>query len=280
MSENRSKSTAEYEAEIDEIYAECLAHFDKSKQKEVGATYLRHSSKNQDTIGDQLRENLRIAMQMGIFILRENIFFDAAVSGGKAIRVGLEGFKKLLDRGQVKVAIFFTQSRLFRNVPELYKFRDTYKKNVRLIFHRSGVDTATDKNGLMTGFNAVVDEAGRIANIASIRAAQLNLHRQGVVTTALCHGFVGVPIPNGPLTRRSRPWCMIAIDPVQAEVVREVFRRYDEGFSMPEIVHWLNYDSGHAPPTRSTSGNWTEGVISKMLSNRCYLGEFPNGDEE
>jgi DNA invertase Pin-like site-specific DNA recombinase len=278
--ESRIKSDAEYQKEIDEIFSDCLKYFDKSKQKAIGATYLRHSTKLQDSVGTQLRENLLYANARGIFIPRANVFYDAAVSGGKAVRPGLESLRKLLGQGQVKVVIFFTSNRLFRAARYMLDFTAWCKEGgIRLIFHKSGLDSATDKNGLMTGINAVLDEMGRVTNIEAIRAAQLNLHRQGVVTTSLPFGFIGVPIPNGPLTRRSRPRCLIAIDPAEAEVVREIFRRYDEGLSKTGIVRWLVHESGYKAPKRSASGQWTYNTVSRMLQNRRYLGEFDNGQE-
>lgn len=278
--ENHIKTNAEYEAEIRQIHAEYVANFDFSKQKAVGSTYLRQSTKKQNSIGDQLWENLRKAAAMGIFIPLENIFFDAGVSGGKAVRPGLEKLKALLEQGQVKIVFFFSSSRLFREARYMHAFTAWCREEkIRLVF-RSGLDTAKDKNGLMTNLNSVLDEAGRLANIEAIRAAQLNLHRQGVVTTTLCHGFIGVPIPSGPLTRRSRPRCVRAIVPAQAEEVRKIFCLYEEGLSIAGIVRWLNYDSGYSPPDGSTSGEWTYCTVSLMLSNRCYLGEFENGDEE
>jgi DNA invertase Pin-like site-specific DNA recombinase len=60
----------------------------------------------------------------------------------------------------------------------------------------------------------------------------------------------------------------------KAEVVRYVFRRYDEGATLGQIARELK-ERG----VRSPTGNlgWTRTVLWKMLANRKYLGDLPWG---
>jgi DNA invertase Pin-like site-specific DNA recombinase len=280
MIEKRSLTRQEYEAEIDQIFAEFLRSKDNSKHYVIGATYLRHSTKFQDSVSAQLRSNLGFALANGIYIPREHIFFDAAVSGGKSHREGLASLNQLIDQGVVKVIVMFTSNRLFRRAKYMHDFVDLCKaKKIRLIFHKNGIDTLTDKSGIMTGIHAVLDEAGRVANIEAIKTAHKDLHRQKIVTTSLPYGFVGKPIPNGPLTRRGRPRCAIAIEAFQADVLLQIFQRRAAGASRQEILHWLNYETNYRR-TEDPNLLWTDSVLARILKNRRYLGEFEYHDHD
>ena len=65
------------------------------------------------------------------------------------------------------------------------------------------------------------------------------------------------------------------IDPVQAEVVREVFARYVEGdVSIGELARWL---TARGIPTRMGKAVWDRSSVWAMLRNTAYRGQAAFG---
>ena len=85
----KTKESLEREAnvEIDAIFAEFAGEIEALRGNgQSGVLYGRHSSIHQDSIPAQIRSLLTKAIKMGIFISRENVFFDVAVRGSKQQR--------------------------------------------------------------------------------------------------------------------------------------------------------------------------------------------------
>ena len=81
----------------------------------------------------------------------------------------------------------------------------------------------------------------------------------------------GCSIPMGYVVDSERHF---QIDPVAAPIVQEVFNQYAEGATMKEIADGLN-----AKGIRSSRGGPISlNIISHMLKNRRYLGEYRYGD--
>jgi hypothetical protein len=59
---------------------------------------------------------------------------------------------------------------------------------------------------------------------------------------------------------------------VEAEYIREIYRKYlEEDTSLYAIARWLN-DSGVAPPSGDSTVGWKNGTIASILDNRAYCG--------
>jgi hypothetical protein len=101
--------------EIDILVAEFHAKLPRSKAEAIGAIYARYSSRFQDSILDQVRELLERALAEGIFVPRENIFYDLAVRGWKDSRPGLNRLRQAIDlyqQGERKQAFGWLQGRV------------------------------------------------------------------------------------------------------------------------------------------------------------------------
>ncbi len=82
--------------EIDELYCWYLSHMSRDEAISIGAAYARYSTQHQESIVDQLRKILEHAIKLRIFVLREYIFFDTAVTGKKRRRIGLSAAEDVL----------------------------------------------------------------------------------------------------------------------------------------------------------------------------------------
>lgn len=77
----------------------------------------------------------------------------------------------------------------------------------------------------------------------------------------LCYGY-----------QKDKNGC-VCIDEHKAEIVKNIFDRYKEGYSLGGIVEWLN--DNHIP-SPSGKKKWTRAAIDKILSNKSYAPHILN----
>ena len=269
--------------EVDEIYAEYEAQFQRVPNQVVGTIYARYSTRFQDSIGDQIRAILEHALKLGIYVPRENIFFDLAVRGFKKQRGGLEEVERTLRTKRVKVLLLYSTSRLFRKRYRTLEFVDRIHKglDVRCIFIKSGVDTADkDRWQSILAVQSMIDEFVVTMYVENIRSAHEGLLAKRLVFGTLSFGYKGEPI-EGELTNLGRPRCRIILDPETAKVVRQIFHWYvEDELSINEIIRRLNGDPDLPLPPRATSGEWTRFAVKRVLTNSRYAGMWKYGVTE
>jgi hypothetical protein len=101
---------------------------------------------------------------------------------------------------------------------------------------------------------------------------------RGYATGAKQYGYRTTPIldPSGRRDAHGKPEVLgfrIAVDDVQAEVIRQVFAWAADGRGLARIVAELNQRG-----TPNVSGKrWTKSPISRMLKNERYLGKQIRG---
>ena len=94
--------------------------------------------------------------------------------------------------------------------------------------------------------------------------------RRGLVTGGRCYGYANVPIMSGNI----RVGVNYSIDPNQAEVIREIFRKYADGDGLRTIVHDLNARGIPSPRAgKRGTGTWSPSAMCDMLKNERYLGK-------
>ena len=266
--------------EIDEIMAQYHAELPRDQAWAIGAAYLRYSTRFQDSVADQLREILRHAVELKIFIPRELIFFDLAVRGFKNNRLGLNAMRAALKRKEAQVLLLFSTSRLFRKQYRTLAFVDEVHRGqgVRCIFVKSGVDT-NDKQRWETilSVQAMVDQFVVTMNVANIQAAHQGQLEKRIVFGTLSYGYAGEPI-SGEFTKRQKPRCRIILDPIAAAVVQKIFRWYvEERTTLAEIIRRLNDDESIPLPPRSQNDEWTRLSVKRILTSTRYRGLWKYG---
>lgn len=269
--------------EVDEIYAEHEARFQRSANQTVGVVYARYSTRFQDSIGDQIRAILEHAFQLGIYVPREHIFFDLAIRGFKKQRGGLEQVERTLRGKRAKVLLLFSTSRLFRKRYRTLEFVDRIHKgmDVRCIFIKSGVDTNDkDRWQSILAVQSMIDEFVVTMYVENIRSAHEGLLTKRLVFGTLSYGYKGEAIA-GEFTNLGRPRCRIIVDPETAEIVRQIFRWYvEDELSINEIIRRLNGDPNIPLPPRATSGEWTRVAVKRILTNTRYAAWWKYGVTE
>ncbi len=265
------------DAELDQIHTDYLTKLADAPRTTRGTAYARFSTRFQESIADQIRSILEWARAHGIYVAREHIFFDTAVTGKKRRRTGIQNCKVVLERRQVECALFFSTSRLFRNrvaLPELFE-EITQKWKRRCVFAAQNLDSADSKTEMMLPLFGWMDEYFTKASVAHIQSAHVGLLEGGFVFGTETYGYTGTPV-EGLTTRLGRPKRKLAIDERTSKVVQLIFHWFGaDGVTIEEIARRL-HQSSHPVPAKASAG-WTTKVVGKMLRNERYRGNWAYG---
>jgi len=266
------------ESEIDAIAAEMHALMSRSEADGVGVIYARYSTEFQHSIVDQIRANYEWAVRNRIFVPRELVFYDVAVTGKKSNRPGLNLVRGAMKTRAAKTLVVFTTSRLFRKGYQCAKLieEDVVGVGGRCVFIRSGLDTAGEKWRLYLAIHNLIDEAGTTQYADGIRNAHISLFLAGCVVSTLPYGFMGEDC-EGVLTKRSFTRQKVAVDPETSEWVRRIFRWYAvDRWTLTEILEELNDLKAPCGPM-SDGVTWTAMAVRYVLANPCYRGWWSYG---
>ena len=260
LAQARRDHHARTDREIDELAAGFHARLPREQCSVLGAVYARYSTKDQDSIVDQVRPVFEAALAQQIFIPREFVFFDEAVRGSKNSRPGLDQLRVILAQKKVNVLLVFSTSRLFRKT---YKFlqlieEEAVERGIRCLFIKSGVDTADEKRWrLLMQMHNIMDEAAVGMYTDHIRSAHEGLFNNGLVHGTIPYGYHGRDVP-GQETKRHRPRQAYEINPETACWVKQAFTWFvEDRLSISEIVRRFNEDLNVPQNPRSATGQWT-----------------------
>ena len=234
-----------------------------------GVIYARYSSDNQreESIEGQLRENKAYAKRNGIEIV--GTYIDRAVSAKTDNRPEFQRMIKDSAKKGFDVVIVWKLDRFARNRFDSAKYKAALKKNnVRVV-------SATE--AISEGAEGIILESV-LEGMAEYYSAELaEKVTRGMTENALKCKFNGGTLPYGYMVGEDQH---LKINPAQAPVVIEIFRRYAGGESMTSIIEDLN-----ARGIRTSRGNrFDKNSLSRIFANRKYIGEYkfrdvvvPNG---
>ena len=234
-----------------------------------GVIYARYSSDNQreESIEGQLRENTAYAKKNGIEIV--GTYIDRAVSAKTDNRPEFQRMIKDSAKKGFDVVIVWKLDRFARNRFDSARYKAALKKNnVRVI-------SATE--AISEGAEGIILESV-LEGMAEYYSAELAEKVTGGMTeNALKCKFNGGTLPYGYMVGEDQH---LQVNPAQAPVVIEMFRRYAGGESMTSIIEDLN-----ARGIRTSRGNrFDKNSLSRIFANRKYIGEYkfrdvvvPNG---
>lgn len=249
------------------------------------ASYSRFSSELQQesSLADQRRECRRRAERDGFRIPAELEFSDAAVSGTKARRRGLDALLAAARAGLFRTLYLFSLSRLAReSVITMPLLKDLVSNlGVRVVCVQDGIDTA-DPNWIMSAGMLAIFHERHIQDLAAfVRSGQLGNVLGGRFSVGDgCFGYRSVPVPGSKRGRRGRnpkPRYEHAIDDAEADWVRRIFSWFlDDKRSISWIARELT--RLRAPKDRrSTTAAWHPQYVRRVLANRKYVGEWAWG---
>lgn len=230
------------------------------------ALYARYSTDRQSeaSLADQLRVCQRLAERHGFEVVAE--FTDAAISGGTAQRPGYQRMLEAARRREFGVIVAEDTSRIWRNLaeqaPRLAELTDL---GVAVVTH--DLDTRAETAGILSAVNGAMSEQYRREIGRRTRRGLEGLARQQKPTGGRAYGY---RTENGERV----------IDPVQAEIVREIFSRVAAGESQRGIANDLNARGVPSPGAdwnRTTNPRdrlWRVSAIHAMLKNEIYIGRL------
>jgi len=246
------------------------------------AIYARYSTDKQDarSIDDQLRRCREYAKHHDQEVVAE--FTDAATSGAHTERINL---RRMLDvatatkRPPFKAVIVDDLSRLSRDLGDTWRiiFTDLVTVDIRVIDASTGM--ASDANGARTMFAAMA-----MVNDTFLQLVRHETHRglqgraiAGFSTGGSLYGFTTFEEENP--TDREHPRKMWAIDETEAEVVRRIYRMFDQGsHGYRAIADALNREGVPAPRNNGRGGKhgggWGHSSVRAILMNEKYIGRW------
>jgi DNA invertase Pin-like site-specific DNA recombinase len=269
------------EREIDQIVADAHTQLPRGQAEHIGALYARYSTQHQHSIPDQVRTLLEAAVRQHIFVPRDNICFDIAVTVCKERRPGLDRLRSLLALRATDVLLVFSTNRLFRKTYKSLQFveEEVVERGIRCQFVKTGIDTADEKQWrMLLQVHAITDEAVLGMYGDNIRAAHEGLFDRRLVCGTITFGYRGEPV-QGELTKKRTSRRLVVIDDAESLWVRQVFEWYvRDKRSISEIVRRLNADGAAPLNRRSSIGRWTHQSVRKLLANPRYRGHWRYGE--
>ena len=224
--------------------------------------YARYSSDSQreESIEGQIRECTAYAEHNGITVLCS--YIDRALSARTADRPEFQRMIKDSDKGLFDVVLVWKLDRFARNRYDSAHYKRILKKN--------GVKVLSAKENISEGPEGIILES-MLEGYAEYYSAELSEKVQrGQMENALKCRNNGGNTALGYMVKDG----MLAVDPLTAPIVTEIFTRYDSGESITEIVQSLN---NRGLKTKKGTPFKVSGV-SVILKNHKYIGEYKYGD--
>lgn len=233
-----------------------------SVQKKRVAAYCRVSTNSADQLNSyatQIKVYTALIESKSEWQLVD-IFADEGISGMTAEkRPEFLRMIHLCEQHEIDLIITKSVSRFARNVKEALE----YVRKLRLLgvgvqFEKEGISTlALGDEMLLNTFSAIAQEESK--------SISQNV-RMGIVRRMESGEYLNGNAPYGfRIADKS-----LAIYEPEAQVVREIFRRYLSGWSLSELARDL---TSRGVPTKNDSCRWRPSNISYILSNERYVGD-------
>lgn len=240
------------------------------------AAYARYSTDGQKetSIDDQLRTCREEAARHGMVLSDDLIFTDDAISGKQkstAKREQYHALREVVRRGEVDFIICDQQCRLARHATESLSFFDDLKLNNVRLLTADGFDSSGPNAQLLFGIKSLFSEFFLDETRHRVLRGMKGGFERGAMMTSVPYGYevdVVRSAENGQ--------CQWAINPVQSEIVKEIFRCRKDGLSFHQIAAILN---GRGVPTpnageKNEGLHWRATAIWRILQNPIYKGVY------
>lgn len=225
--------------------------------------YARYSSDSQreESIEGQIRECSEYAERNGITIL--STYIDRALSARTADRPEFQRMIKDSEKGLFDVVLVWKLDRFSRDRYDSAHYKHILKKN--------GVRVLSAKENISDGPEGIILES-MLEGYAEFYSAELSekIHRGQKDNALKCKNNGG----NTPLGYVVSSEGVLAIDPLTAPLVTEIFTRYDSGETISAITESFNQRG----LTTKKGKAFKIGGVSLILKNRKYIGEYKYGE--
>ena len=232
------------------------------------AIYVRVSTDEQRDNGYSLDSQLRMLKE---YADKNNynivgIYNDAGYSGKNLMRPEMQRLLKDIEDGKIDILLAIKTDRLTRDGYDGYwLLHQCDKYNVRIELTLEPFDISTANGEMMFGLNLAFGQRERKEISARTK--------RGLEQMAIEHKHPNKP-PYGytrdPITKH------LEIEPIEAEVVKDIFNMYLNGNSVYYIRDYLNKKNIQSPSgyakKQTEIKKWNGVTILNILSNRAYIG--------
>lgn len=234
----------------------------------IAAIYARVSTAQQEqeaTIDSQVDALETYARQHGYRTSPDFIFLDQGISGAQLNRPALNRLRDLAPEGLFQVLLCYSPDRLARHYAHQWILLDEFQRcGVKVIFINQGSLPEGPEGELWLGFQALFAEYERAEIIRRLqRGKRYRMRRGELVSPQPPYGYQYIPVGEANGGR----WVP---HPVEAEVVRSIYRWYtEEGLTIHQIVNRLNAAGETAPPRGQ---QWHYSTVQAILTQPAYTG--------
>src|SRR6266498_4339578 len=240
----------------------------------VAAIYARVSSERQregGTIESQVAGLHELAQARGLVVPEQLVFLDEGFSGAMLLRPALERLRDRAAEGCFEVLLCHCPDRLARRYAyQVLLLEELERAGVEVMFARGGEHAGSPEDELLRQFQGMIAEYERAQIRERTRRGKVHRARQGsqAVLSAAPYGYRYVK-------KSEHMDGFYEVYEPEAQVVREVFRRYtEEQVAIAELARWL---TAQGIPTRTGKRVWDRSTVWGMLRNPAYRGQAAYG---
>jgi DNA invertase Pin-like site-specific DNA recombinase len=186
-----------------------------------------------------------------------------ALSGATLQRPGLQRLIRFVQGQQIDVVVAEGIDRISRSMSDMSILFDLFvNANIRLLTLHEG-----EVSDLHVGMKGTMNKVFLKDLKERIRRGQAGRTKQGFVMGKAPFGYRTV---FGLFDLNGQPQAGVKeIDPVTAQVVKDIFQMYADGLSASAITREMNGRGISRPRAK----NWSESHVRSILENRFYTGE-------
>jgi len=233
------------------------------------ALYARVSTPNQQqegTIASQVQSLHLFIRQQGWSLLPTHEYIEEGVSGARLDRPALDRLRDCAQRGEFDAVVVLSPDRLARNYAHQWLLIEEFEKlHVQWIFLQNPFGD-TPQGKLLTQMQGIMAEYERAQILERTRRGRLEKARRGefIPWAYHCYGYQYLPKRPGSVPH-------VVIQPEEAEVVRQLYRRLvEEQLSCRQLTKHLN--DAHLPPPLRKNQVWQPATVRNILTNQVYTG--------
>jgi len=234
------------------------------------ALYARVSTSQQQhegTIESQRRTLQHHIQHHGWALLPEHEYIDDGISGARLDRPALDRLRDAARRGEFDAVVILSPDRLARNYAHQWLLIEEFEKmHTPLIFLQNPFGDSP-QGKLLTQMQGMIAEYERAQIAERTRRGRLEKARQGefMPWAYTCYGYHYLPKRYGGAPQ-------VMIDPVEAAVVRDIYRALvEEQLSCRQITKRLN--AAKTPTPTGKNAVWQHATVHNILANRTYTGQ-------
>lgn len=233
-----------------------------NEEKKIAGIYIRVSTEDQAregfSLGEQEEKLRALCKYKGFEIFK--VYKDAGISA-KDMK-NRPAFQQMLEdmkNGLINYIVAYKLDRVTRSVRDLEVLISTLEKhNCYLICDRDDVNTSTANGRFFVRMLTVLSQLE--IEIVSERT-------KFGMTGAIKAGHIAGPCPIGYYRDTDKTF---KIDNATKDIVLRIFNLYLEGKSYQTIANIFNEEKILFPEKKK----WTDAVISRIVNNRIYVGDF------